>query len=527
MKLNIWFERLYRWSQSPAIIAVAVFIVLLIISFGTSSIGMNYDEGQWNYIGRAWLQKGVPPYAGAMENKNPGIYLLYGFSNILFGVNFWFPRILGIVSLTLCAVLVFKIVRYLHSHFAASLAMILFGFAITWKSIGGRLTAQTESFMILFILLSFYVMLKLKDQPNKNRYLAGLFTSGILMGIAIYFKQIAIISVLPLFGFYFMHTSKASSIQKRRMSDFLVILGGILCFTVIGLIPIILSKLSFMDYLKGAWLIFTKEGTPTSFPPKERFERFIHTFKETKLILFYPLLFAFVVQRSKLVKRDIPFSGILLWIATDVLSIMLSGIYSTYQLKLLLPSFSVASAIGLSTLLESDFISAKIRPAHYGQIILIIFILWVPIYLEPVAALKNALMASPQNDRSAELCGQPFSKPNENDRKQLGLWIKEITAEEDLVYIAGYGAPVQAYSERISPTRYFDGMFARLPQAADEIRGDLVSSPPKLILIPRFDAYKLWVTDHMKNMVEKIVDQGYSYKTCYYGYDIFERISSN
>jgi len=523
MKIDKWFEQLYQWSKNPTFIAGAVFLLLLIISFGTSSIGMSYDEGQWNYIGRAWLKQGVPPYAGAMENKNMAIYLIFGVSNLLFGVNFWFPRILGIISLTFSAVLVFKTAHYLHSNFAASLAMIFFGFGITWQSTGGKFTAQTESFMILFILLGLFLMLKMKDQPKKSYYLTGLFASGLLIGIAVHFKQIAILSAVVLYALYVNHTSKNHVANRQKLRDFAVISAGIICCAAIGLIPLLLSELALMDYLNGAWLVFLKKGSPTNFPISRRIEGFIEVFKRTELILFYPLIFAFIMQRSRILLKGIPFAGILLWMGMDFLAINLSGTYAAYQLKLLLPSFSIASAVGLSIFLERDFIGKKLKPAQYGQIILVILILWIPIYIEPIIALKDALTSSNNNNRANVLCQKPFNKPNDADRKQLGLWIKETTDEKDFVYVAGYGAPIQAYSERISPTKYFDAMFLNLTTASEELGKELLNHPPKLILVPRFREYKLWVAKRNRSLIENILQQYYHEKACYYGYNIYER----
>ena len=57
---------------------------------------ITFDESMWHYIGRNWIRNGLVPYQGGVDNKSPLIFLIFGISDWLFGVNYWFPRLLGI-----------------------------------------------------------------------------------------------------------------------------------------------------------------------------------------------------------------------------------------------------------------------------------------------------------------------------------------------------------------------------------------------------------------------------------------------
>ena len=148
MKTRDLYNAPYRARTNIDLIAIIIFFLLLIASFNGD---MGNDEGMWNYIGRVWIN-GIPPYTGAVDGKPPGIFMLFVISNFLFGVNFWFLRILGILAIVMTSILIYLIGRQLYNPLAGTLAMIIFGFTMAWGLMDGVYTAQIESFMILFII---------------------------------------------------------------------------------------------------------------------------------------------------------------------------------------------------------------------------------------------------------------------------------------------------------------------------------------------------------------------------------------
>lgn len=524
-------DRLYRWSTNPVIIVTGISLLLLIISFATSSFGMSYDEGYYNYIGYAWLKHHIPPYIGTWDNKNPPIFLLYGISSVLFGPNFWFPRLLGILALTTTSVLVFAIARMLYSQRTGILAMLLFGLTITWKSTGGRLVAQTESFMVLLVVLAFYILVRAffgkesESYPNVGR----LFLAGLSMGGAIAFKQSGVFCAAGLFLFYLSLALRKSYQIKSILRDFLVMGTGMIISIAASLIPLFLSGLTLADYYQGAWQNLFLEGSPTATPLVVRITRFLETFWQTKIVLFYPLILLFILQRKKLKQSGVPVWGILAWMIFDFLAVNASSTYATHLLKLLAPSFALASGIAIGSVFDSGFqrnkelIPESEKPKRFVQLLIIVAILWIPIYIEPVAAARKILFPRDDSGRTVMLCQEPYPRPEDNDLKRLGLWIKENSQKGDLVYIASYGAPAQAYSERISPSRYFDSIFLRIPGAGQELINDLLRKKPRLILIPRFHEYKVWAPKEVRDLIDQVVQNDYKYRDCHYGYEVYER----
>src|SRR6476660_5695963 len=94
--------------KPPKLISLII-IIQLIVAFFTTNMVLNFDEAMWQYIGRNWLRNGLVPYSGGVDNKSPLIFLIFGISDRLFGVNFWFPRLLGIAVQSAGIFLLYKI----------------------------------------------------------------------------------------------------------------------------------------------------------------------------------------------------------------------------------------------------------------------------------------------------------------------------------------------------------------------------------------------------------------------------------
>ena len=81
-----------------------------------------------------------------------------------------------------------------------------------------------------------------------------------------------------------------------------------------------------------------------------------------------------------------------------------------------------------------------------------LWLVFSPKTFEPLLAVKK-LFISKSNQR---LNNNKAAFESENFKKLLGLWIRSKTSTSEKLYVAGYGAQIQAYSERVSPSRYFN-----------------------------------------------------------------------
>ena len=84
-------------QTNPFRLIILFALFQLVITFFTDSLTFTNDEAMWHYIGRNWFRHGLIPYSGGVDNKSPLIFSVYGISDWLFGVNYWFPRLIGVV----------------------------------------------------------------------------------------------------------------------------------------------------------------------------------------------------------------------------------------------------------------------------------------------------------------------------------------------------------------------------------------------------------------------------------------------
>src|SRR5438046_1360445 len=87
----------------------AISLLIFVTTFGWRHA--TGDEAVWHYIGFSWVKLGVPPYRGTVDNKGPGIFLLYALSSLLFGVNFLIPRIAGWIAELVTALALYHLGR--------------------------------------------------------------------------------------------------------------------------------------------------------------------------------------------------------------------------------------------------------------------------------------------------------------------------------------------------------------------------------------------------------------------------------
>lgn len=434
--------------DNPVIYLLLLAIVYFMLYFTANMVN---DEGMWNYVAYQWVHNGQPPYLGAVENKTPAIYYLFTISYYFFGVNYWLPRLFGAISLLLCSYFIYRLGKKIANPFAGIASMLIFGLAIIWQDFDGAFLAQTETFMITFTLISIYTILSAFNTETKNR--AFMVTaSGFFMGIALAFKQIAILDILILF--YVLFTYK-----NLDLKNLILLVGGGLLSTLLSFFPLYLSGITFADYVKGAWLILLNEGSSASI--LYHFSGFLRIFRYTDMIIFLPFLFYFLYHRKNIFLKYDYVNIILVWFFADFIGINASGFFFGHQIKQIIPVLALIAGITISDYLKKNKLTSK-QP----KIILLILLVCLPFnYFETV--VRGFVKGVP-----------------EDNSKILGCWLKNNSSPKDYLYfIGGNGNPYLAYSERESSSRYFHSLFITNDRILNEVKRDLDEKPPKYIII--------------------------------------------
>ncbi len=467
---------------SPWSIIIIVSLLEVLVAFLTTYSGLTFDEAIWHYIGRNWFRYGLVPYSGGVDNKSPLIYIIYGISDFFFGINYWFPRLLAIISQSIGLYFVYRITKHLTNNKAGIIAIILYGLSLTWKSTDGKFVSQTQAYEITFLIIAYYYYFV----ASQNRH---FFLSGIMAGIAILFKLTAALPSLIIF-LILLESKKKSDAFIYALSLLIIFCFGIGIFLLLG---INLHDLFFYSFLDNF-----NRGSVTDHPLAWKLQQFINQFFYSGMILFYPFIIAWIVIKRKL---DV----LVWWLVASFTGVCIIGMFARSHLKELLPPLSIISALSIYYLLEKYTISLK-------SAVIILSIIFFPKITEPFLALKNFF-----SFKSAT------NNPTEEELKQkLGLWIKLNSNSDEKVYIAGYSSQAQIYSERLSPSVYFN--VTQTLKAKQKLFSDLEKNKPAMIAIPQFKSYTNVVDLDIQQYINRIVSKKYYEDTCLYDYKIYKKI---
>lgn len=462
-------EKMYKLFMNPFFWVITIIILLFFDSF--LNIPMVNDEGVWAFIGRIWADHGLLPYTGAIENKATGIYMLYAVSHKLFGFNIWFPRLVAMVSIVFSGLLIRSITKRISgSSLAAVISMAVFFLVMPLPVVDGAY-AETETFMNLFRLLAFFLVLVASTRPLKQKIL-WTFMAGISFAWAIAFKQLAITDGLPLI-FFFIY------LNREKIKDVFVQLGifglGVFFGTFLSLIPFLMTGGTISDYIDGAWVILTQSGSsPHSLI--SRISGFFAHFFKPQLAFFTMGMLGFLIMWKKM-KNLVPLAiPLLVWVFMDFLAYNADGWYLNHHFKVFLPSWSIVFGIITYYLIRRIKTKReKVAEEDDQKFLFVVFISFLLIFFIP---FETNYFQNVRKIVRGDI--QDYSL------RDLGLHVREITKPNDYIYIWGFHiGPTYYYSDRLSSSRYFSEPFLGRPGALNELKKDLLDKTPVLIIVPK------------------------------------------
>lgn len=479
-------------ARRAQFISRVMFLVILltalqiVVGFLTYESSLTFDEAMWQYIGRNWFRHGLTPYAGGVDNKSPLIFAIYGVSDKLFGVNFWFPRLLGICFQSAGLYYTYKIARRLMSERAGSIALFIYGFSILWHASGGKYVSYTESYAVSFTIMAVYFAIS-ADRKN------ACFISGMLAGLGFMFR------ISALFGFLALLTYLIT-VKRNKVLPYLLgfLMTVFLICTLFGFAGIRLH-----DLFTFALMDNFGPGSVTDHTFIWKINNFFNHFFFSELVLFFPGLIAYCLTKTR---NNI----FLLWFIFEFTGLMIPGIFSVQHFKSLLPSLSLMSAFSINELLENHLLPVR-------KAMILVIICFFPKITEPWFGLKN-LMNPPDKNLDPENIAWS-SQGSDYTKKLLGGWVKANSPENERVYIAGFSAIAQAYAERLSPVIYFNATQTSL--AKEILFRELNLHKPGMICIPAFPDYVRNVNPDLRNYISQICSRDYQFKKYVYGYNIY------
>jgi hypothetical protein len=477
-------------SRKVIYLIVVLTIMQLAISLLTYGQALYFDEATWHYIGRNWFRHGMVPYTGGYDNKSPLIFVLYGISDMLFGVNYWFPRVLGTLVQSTGIYFLYRSAVYLAGRRAGTIAVILYGLSAMWADTKGKYVSLTETYEVSALIIAVYLWLTARGR-------GGLLTSGLFAALALAFRLTAVAGVLSIFIFSFL---------KRRADGgwftLGVLAGSALTAGAIRLAGISLSEVwhySFIDNLTS--------GSLFDRSPEEKISGLMNGFVASRLAIFYPLVIGYlIVRRSP--------DWIICWWLAGCYCIFRIGLFDPAHFKDILPALSLVGGFFV------EWIITRYR-FSFGVALAVIALCFFPGLTEPLGTVRE-LLGSSGMDGSGSVCRPPYSPLDNISRKRLGCWIRDHSLQTDRLLIPFFDPVVQVYSERVSPTIYFS--LNENPNAMERFRREVRARRPELVVIPLGEDYRTLVGAEMRSWVQKMVDTAYRDDTCVYGYTIYRKV---
>ena len=288
--------------------------------------------------------------------------------------------------------------------------------------------------------------------------------------------------------------------QKKFIIPFC---AGVVSGIIIFILLIVLAGIPVNDFIFYSLTQNFENGSVTDITISQRVSSFMNAFFYSEMVVFYPfvLIYFFLKNKNNL---------IVIWLVCEFIGINIVGSYATTHFKDLLPSMALMSGISIAYLVENFKIPIK-------PVLIIVWICFFPKLINPFIDLK--LFIFPPKNISEKLCTQPYQEPGDNAKKLLGEWINSNSAAGDKIYVGGYGAIVQAYSNRLSPTIYFNVTQTKI--AKEKLFIDLINNKPALMAVPEFPSYQVNVSWDIRSFVDSLASKEYSFEKCMYGYGIY------
>lgn len=477
--------------QAPGRIVLYLLLVLILLQLAVALLTFGYtlsfDEASWHYVGRNWFRLGLTPYKGGFDNKSPLIFIVYGISDLLFGVNYWFPRVVGTLVQTAGVWFLYRIAADLAGRRAGILTISLYGLSLLWDGTRGKFPSLTETYEVTALIIAAWYFIN-------ARAAKGLFISGIFAGLAFAFRLTAVSGILALFIFSFLEDRNYAIAFAGGLIVCLAVLAG--AFTLAGIHLREFWSYTFADNMAGGGYSFRDA--------ESKLNNLVNGFFHTELILFYPFLFGYLFMQRRL-------DWITLWLLGGCACIVRIGQYEAAHFKDILPALSLTSALCIDHLVSKYGLS-------FRKCLAVVWICFFPKSTEPVLCIRRIFYpveATPQAN-----CNPPYSPLDNLSRKKLGRWVRDHTDPGDKVLVPFYGAAIQVYTERLSPTFYFNTN--EWPQAKTVFYRELREHKPGMVIIPLSEDYRQIVSGEMRSFIQGLVDTGgYRNDTCMYGYTVY------
>ena len=424
-----------RGTQS-ILLAASLVLIVTAIRLPLLPIPLERDEGEYAYI--AWrLGYNELPYRDWFDQKPPAVFYVYRFALILplepiRAIHF----VALLFSATSACALFFLGLRFM-GRFWAWLAGALFALLAADPSVQGT-AANTELFMLCPLILSQIAFVTAANTQKKT--VLFMVLAGALTGVALMFKQVAIVNWLlmpalyPIFVRGENRWRAAISFAAWSATGLLTVLGFVVLY--------FFAHGGLRDFVEN---VFTHNLQYIgAVPASARFEYCWGTLTmlaRTQAIVWF---FAAAGLIGLLKSGRITWCALLTgWLITSAIGASASGYFFPHYFQQLLPPLALAAAAGADRLDAVRLL--KLLPHASGRAI-----------LATTLAILPALTLWPFLFRytAAEAVRKIYPGNFFAEMPRFAQRIEEVTPPKKPIFIFGSEPELLFYAHRPSATRY-------------------------------------------------------------------------
>lgn len=424
------------------------------------------DEGIYQVIGSA-LQDGRVLYRDIWDNKPPLLYVMYA----IFGPDQFSVRLVSFLFGMGAVIALFYLAKQLFKDSARQfqisvIATTVFAFLFSIPFLEGNI-ANAENFMLFPIIIAAYLII-----------LRSYFLAGIILGIALLFKIVAIFDIAAFVTFLMISHTFVSTSHKR---------SAVLSLLLGSALPCGITVIYFWtQHALGAFFSATLVQNVSYVGYKNKF--FIgQGLLIAKTILLF-LAVGFVVYRRKILSEPVVF--VLLWLFFSLFNAFFSQRPYTHYVLILLPSLSLAAGM-VFFLKKGRSISAVVV-----TIVLIVTVIQFKLIhpQKTLAYYQNFSEFITQKKTVEEYLS--FFDSNTPRDYFVSYYLRTHTTKEDVVFIWGNSAQIYTLSHKLPPGKYTVAYHMTNKSAKRETEQLMLVKKPRYVVVLPDSPFPFYLTNY-------------------------------
>ncbi len=444
--------------------------LLLVLAFACAlrshlaPVPLERDEGEYAYIAQRWFEGGVP-YQDSFDQKPPGVFVAYAVILKLFGTTptaiHWGAQVYTLGTLAV----VFGLGRKLFGQAAGFAAAMLVAILITDKGVLGS-ASNTETFMALPLVAGLWTTLMAVERDSWRWGLA----TGLCAGLALLFKQQAVLSFLFCFGYLVWFGRRRLLLAGVAIAGCLIVMAPtLLYFWAMGAFN------AFFDCVVGYNLKYSQQVPLAKYP--EYFWRHFSVILKVAWPAYLLAALASIIglarwQRGE--QREHSTRMLVGWLVFSFAAVTVSGIFRQHYFIQIIPAIGLLAGRAVEEFARF-FGTQKRRWAAYAL---------------PIGAVALGSLGAPGYyffDSPNEIARELYKTNPFAESLDIASFVARHSQPQDTIFVFGSEPQIYYYAHRRCASRYIFVYplftpFADTRARQDQVLAELRNQPPKFIV---------------------------------------------